>query len=214
MRRVVGRTYWMKYSSKGHKDRNRHKKRMKRSGQAQLVSVKIIVEYSPPEILQPRESVRRWEKAGMISVRLLVKIRLHRWPAVARTLSLVYAGHCGRPQLETSRYQWRSCGITSGCAGAVRVLSGRNTSHQIKSLIHPTQVVTSCLMSWWVSWCFKPSQPQRITSGLRETFKKRYNIIVERTNKAEIRPEEQSENAASCWENLWNEIQLEGSYRQ
>ena len=40
-----------------------------------------------------------------------------------------------------------------------------------------------------VSWCFKPSQPQRIISGLRETFIKRY--IVERTNKAEIRPEEQ-----------------------
>ena len=38
-----------------------------------------------------------------------------------------------------------------------------------------------------VSWCFKPSQPQRIISGLRETFIKRF--IVERTNKAEIRPE-------------------------
>ena len=37
-----------------------------------------------------------------------------------------------------------------------------------------------------VSWCFKPSQPQRITSGLRETFIKRY--LVERTNKAKIRP--------------------------
>ena len=34
----------------------------------------------------------------------------------------------------------------------------------------------------------KPSQPQRIISGLRETFIKRY--IVERTNKADIRPEE------------------------
>ena len=34
-----------------------------------------------------------------------------------------------------------------------------------------------------VSCCFKPSQPQRITSGLKETFTKRY--IVERTNKAE-----------------------------
>ena len=40
-----------------------------------------------------------------------------------------------------------------------------------------------------VSWYFKPSQPQRIISGLKETFIKRY--IVERTNKAEIRPEEQ-----------------------
>ena len=37
-----------------------------------------------------------------------------------------------------------------------------------------------------VSLCFKPSQPQGIISGLRETFIKRY--IVEKTNKAEIRP--------------------------
>ena len=36
-------------------------------------------------------------------------------------------------------------------------------------------------------------------SGLRETFTKRY--IVERTKKAEIRPEEQSETAESCQEN-------------
>ena len=55
-----------------------------------------------------------------------------------------------------------------------------------------------------VTWCFKPSQPQRIISGLKETFIKRY--IVERTDKAEISPEEQSEKAESCRENLWNEI--------
>ena len=48
-------------------------------------------------------------------------------------------------------------------------------------------------MNKLVSWCFKPSQPQRIVSGLRETFIKRY--VVERTNKAEIRSEEQSERA-------------------
>ena len=34
--------------------------------------------------------------------------------------------------------------------------------------------------------------------------------IVETTSKAEIRPEEQSENAESCGENLYNEIQLKG----
>ena len=39
-------------------------------------------------------------------------------------------------------------------------------------------------------------------------FMKRY--IVERTDKAEIRPEEQSEKAESCRENSWNEIQLKG----
>ena len=42
-----------------------------------------------------------------------------------------------------------------------------------------------------VSWCFKPSQPQRSMSGLRETFIKR--CVVERISKAELKPEEQSE---------------------
>ena len=55
---------------------------------------------------------------------------------------------------------------------------------------------------------FEASQPLRIISGLKETFIKRY--IVERTNKTDIRPKEQSEKAESCRENLWNEIQLKG----
>ena len=38
--------------------------------------------------------------------------------------------------------------------------------------------------------------------------------IVDRTSKGEIRPEEQSEKMESCRENLWNEIQLKGPYRQ
>ena len=54
----------------------------------------------------------------------------------------------------------------------------------------------------------KHSQPQRITSGLKETIIKRY--IAERAYETEIRPEEQSEKTESCWENLWNEIQLKG----
>ena len=52
------------------------------------------------------------------------------------------------------------------------------------------------------------STAPHLISGLRETFIKRY--IVERTNKAEVRPEEQSEKAESCLENLWSEIQLKG----
>ena len=39
----------------------------------------------------------------------------------------------------------------------------------------------------------KPTQSHRIILGLKETFIKRY--IVEKTIKAEIRPEEQSEKA-------------------
>ena len=60
-----------------------------------------------------------------------------------------------------------------------------------------------------VIWRFEPSQPLGITSGLKETFIERH--IVERTNKADIRPEEENEKAESCRENLWNEIQLKGS---
>ena len=62
------------------------------------------------------------------------------------------------------------------------------------------------------SWCFKPIQPQRIISGLKETLTKKY--VVERSNKAETRPEEQSEKAESCQEYLWNGIQLNTPYRQ
>ena len=47
-----------------------------------------------------------------------------------------------------------------------------------------------------------------IISGLKETFTKRY--IVERTDKAERGPEEPSEKAESCRENVKNEIQLKG----
>ena len=47
-----------------------------------------------------------------------------------------------------------------------------------------------------VNWCFEPTQPQGIISGLKETFLKRH--IVERTDKVETRPEEQSEKMESC----------------
>ena len=59
---------------------------------------------------------------------------------------------------------------------------------------------------------FSPVNPQRITSGLRETFVKRY--VVERTNKVELRPDEQREKVKSCRENLWSEIELNGPLRQ
>ena len=51
-----------------------------------------------------------------------------------------------------------------------------------------------------------------IISGLKETFMKIH--VVERTNKAETRPEERSKKAESSRENLWNKIQLKGPSRQ
>ena len=59
-----------------------------------------------------------------------------------------------------------------------------------------------------VNWCFEPSQPLEIISGLKEPFIKTYT--VDRTNKVGVRPEEQSEKTESCLENLRNEIQLKG----
>ena len=41
-RRVVGRIYGVKYSRKGHKDRNRHENSVKGRGQARLVYVKNV----------------------------------------------------------------------------------------------------------------------------------------------------------------------------
>ena len=55
------------------------------------------------------------------------------------------------------------------------------------------------IFSWFANWSFEPSHPLGIMSGLKETFIKRY--IVERTNKAEIRPEEQSQKMKKCREN-------------
>ena len=75
-------------------------------------------------------------------------------------------------------------------------------------------VETTVARNLLVSWCFKPSQPLRIISGLEETFIKRY--VVERINKATTTtttkktPEEQSEKAEICRKNLRNEIQPKG----
>ena len=57
-----------------------------------------------------------------------------------------------------------------------------------------------------VKWHFEPSQPQGIVSELKESFIKIYTF--ERTHKAEIKPEEQSEKTDSYQENLLNEMQL------
>ena len=55
-------------------------------------------------------------------------------------------------------------------------------------------------VSQLINWCFVPSQPLGIISGLKQT-------VIKRANKAEKRPEEQRK---SYRENLCNEIQLKG----
>ena len=66
-------------------------------------------------------------------------------------------------------------------------------SFSVSSFVTNAITITIIVTRSLVNWCFEPSQPLGIVSGLKETVKKRYT--VERTNKAEVRPEEQSEKA-------------------
>ena len=63
-RTVVGRLYGMKYSRKGHKDRNRHKNRIKRSGRARLVVSLTEALTSPPLEGEPVGTRWRSKKGG------------------------------------------------------------------------------------------------------------------------------------------------------
>ena len=101
--------------------------------------------------------------------------------------------------------------MTSPVSGAVRSTRTAQTKRQQPLLTLPCGC-SLWLVSLLVSWCFKPSQPQRIISGLKETFIKR--CIVERTDKAETRPEKYNEKDEKCQENLWNVIQLKGLQSQ
>ena len=75
--------------------------------------------------------------------------------------------------------------------------SGRGREGGREGVGKGSGVSNAATMAWYslhkvsqlVIWCFEPSQPLGIISGLKETFIKRY--VVERTNKAEIRPGEQ-----------------------
>ena len=57
--RVVGRIYGMKCSRKGHKNRNRHTNRKKKSGQARLVYVENIT------VISHHVTVSPWGQMGV-----------------------------------------------------------------------------------------------------------------------------------------------------
>ena len=88
--------------------------------------------------------------------------------------------------------------IGSWCLTSVQRQRWPNIRHQVTANNHGEVLV---------SLCFKPSQPQRITSGLTETFIKRH--MVERTNKARDR------TGRTEWENgelsgefmEWNKVE-------
>ena len=82
--------YGMKYNRKGHKDRNRHKNRIERSGQARLVYVKTQTVTSHHEKVNPRGRERMSDQSKSMATPLCaciytrLSLRLwswaHLWP--------------------------------------------------------------------------------------------------------------------------------------
>ena len=60
------------------------------------------------------------------------------------------------------------------------------------------------------NWCLEPSQPQKDYIRAEGDLHKEIYSLVQRTNKAEIRSEEQSQKVESCRKNLWNGRQFKG----
>ena len=80
-----------------------------------------------------------------------------------------------------------------------------NTLYCEASLLIPT--CNETLKHWIV---LALTQPQRIISGLRQTFIKRY--VVERTNKAELTPEQQLETINNYNRTLSPTLQFDSTY--
>ena len=125
-----------------------------------------------------------------------------------------------------------ACTLPSLGCGTVRWDSLKSSRHlHVILILHSKSIWKGQL----VSWCFEPSQPQRIILGLTTNFnlspsyskwrlsnppptpsknnnnnnkQQQHTHNPERTNNVEIRPEEQSEKAESCRKDLWDEIQL------
>ena len=94
---------------------------------------------------------------------------------------------CKMNDLQQSTSKHNLCNNQNVHTGAtpIKPTSKRDQSLFQDHISDPT-LPTSMLVH--INWCFEPSQPLRIISGLKETFIKRH--IVERTKKAEIRTEQ------------------------
>ena len=115
------------------------------------------------------------------------------------------------PTNQAGSHAWFQCSLFWETTCFQRPLVLETPPQMLKTQSVPTENSLSTKIGWFVSWCFKASQPQRITitSGLRETFVKVYIYIVERTNKAELRPKEQTEKAKELSGEFmeWNRVE-------
>ena len=121
-RRVVRRIYGMKYSWKGHKDRNTYKNRMKRSGQARLVYVTDINRNIP--------TTWRWASHGgkrdvaVADSALFIKLdRSHVWRHVTCVCFCLYGPF---NYISFHKFSWQLSAFSlcsSGLISALLVLS-------------------------------------------------------------------------------------------
>ena len=80
--------------------------------------------------------------------------------------------------------QWFLAFVCTARTKIIAHVKGPKTAFRYEKAQRPGAV------SLLINWCIEPSQPLAIISGLKETFIKRH--VVEGTNKAEIRLDEQS----------------------
>ena len=143
--------------------------------------------------------------------------------AYTRALSAVYSGYKKRvffylPIDPSSCLLIRRLGLST----TSRLIGSGQPNHSFKRSPGQRDVLVLTGRSQWIPQ--SPGSlppPTRVAAHgkrtgslkpFRETFRKRY--VVERTNKAEIRLGEQSENTESLWGNLWIETQVKGHKRE
>ena len=184
------------------------KKERKKEGKG--ACMKWMVEHSPKTLASDEKAT---PTATCINIRSFFGLWMLRFTQILPEypdffnffLLLLLLLHTFFPPLDTSLYLHSS--ITAR-AVSLKLLRPRYTTLYAFFLLATALLHKCTQVSVFVNWCFEPSQPLGIISGMKETFIKR--CTVERTNKAEIRPEEQSQKTESCREKWWNEIQLKG----
>ena len=101
-------------------------------------------EHTSPCILQPGQLLWRWERVGVTSARLRVKIHLHHKMAITWGIGLVCVKCCGKPQQHWCHDTCGAACVSLGCVPALR-------SHVCDSLAEPG--LCSIWLRLGMGWC-------------------------------------------------------------
>ena len=134
--RVAGRIHGMKYCSKGHKDRNRHKNRIKRSGQARLVYVIDINHNIPTTWKWARGDTKEEEERK-------------------------------KERMEDRKKEWMICTLSFVAVDPDLLPLTPVLQKYARRIIWGEGLYLTFVCYLFVSWCFEPSQPVGIISGLK-----------------------------------------------